>query len=232
MVEAFESASVDDLNQKFETGLNLIRSDIANDLFASAFEILGQLKPLANDELLSKSLASLFHELVGAEAHLTCNMALASSEYARAIELSPANASAQLKALSLLLEMGESKKAAEGYDKLFETWSQPLSSTPSDDFSQIDGEDAEYSDAMPSPTTSADIETPEKLAINRAWLLIHRATLWVTRDETGSYLPDAINKSLGDLELSLSDSGNFFSFFVCVCVSGRNFSRQITFRDM
>lgn len=97
------------MSATLELGLDLVRYDIVQESYAKAFETLESLQNCKTSVsgLHSRNTLSLYHELVGAHAHLCRDVFTAQKEYVYAIELMPKNLSAHLKLANALLDLGE-----------------------------------------------------------------------------------------------------------------------------
>lgn len=200
-----------------ESGADLVKFDMSHDNYVSAFQTLTDIgyASYAEEEKNSRimrSLASFFREMRGTQFHLLSNIGEAMSEYQLAVEINPANLSAHLKYNAILLESGEREKALSNYDSLLAIL-QKEEEESAKKSSEDHKSDDEYADARSSPSpvvpvVSLENEKKEVKVAYIAWVLLHRASLWISRDERGLYSADAFNKAKADLDNSLIQSAN------------------------
>ena len=55
--------------------------------------------------------------------------------------------------------------------------------------------------------STADVGSAAAAAATTAWILVHRASLWVTRDTSGGFRPDAVSKAMKDIDSAMSITG-------------------------
>lgn len=201
------------------SGLEVIRYDIVHEAITVALNNLHSIaesvstvqKDSSSHDQRTRSAISQYYELVGTEAHLKADLDAARAQYELALKNFPENVSCQLKLVSLLNDLGEQDAARVMLESSLAV--QTSTSAPPSPQREIErtGESLDesfYSDTVTGPPLStADDEDAavvgskvSQVAVQRAWCLIHRASLWIARDVHGSFQEDAIPKALADLE--------------------------------
>jgi len=161
----------------------------------------------------SDRLCSLHYEMLGFEQHLRCNLAGAVPLYTQALHYCPANVDARLKLANVYQERGDVSAARDTYSSMlqhFVALKSSLASLDADSTATAGGEDeADGAEAAASSTTAVDTTATNTaasnmLAIMKTWTLLHRVSVYLTRDETGAYPANAIEDSLTDVDAALS----------------------------
>lgn len=222
---------VENQNRYLESSLNLIQYELAHTAYNDAFALLHALsehvdevvavvtKDISSEGALDlvyrKDLLSTYFEFLGLEANLRSNIEDAAKHYKTGASFSERNTSVKLKLASLHLDLGEHEEAKQIFDHLLALWSEELetANTPTSTTTTDNEDDAIYADARSSPNTSLshgdkkNVPSKEEILFNRAWVYIHRASLFIARDAEGNYREDAIEKAISDLDNAIKDTG-------------------------
>lgn len=208
LLAVFNNIPVEEPDQIRAANLNIICADITNNAFTTAFKRLSEmskpelsendaienippigvyvdgikLSPLApyctpgsDTDLVGNHMASLQMELIGSEHHLKCQLNDAISAFRAALHFMPLNIDARLKLASSLLEDGDTAGATALYDELLHF------------------------------LESANVGTDnEYVSVLKVWTLLHRASIFVTRDTKGAFPENAISLALGDIDAVLA----------------------------
>jgi tetratricopeptide (TPR) repeat protein len=182
--------------------LRLASYNIANGTYSSGFQLVKEceanvlsLELLSNKDKVTPSsvhhavLLSLQMELYGTELHLKCNLNDSMLAYQRALVYNPLNFEASLKLASIHLEIGEFDDAEAMYATVL--------SQMNDESSAVD-------------TKEIDTSKKDNIMCDKAWVLLHRSSLWISRKEGGGYRPQACDKSIEDIDAVLNLTGNYF----------------------
>ena len=103
----------------------------------------------------------------------------------RAVALDPTNLDASLTQAIGHLEMVEVSKAESIYNAC-----QSVNKLLQNPSKNNGGKAAAAAAASSSRTSSSGMST----TVREAWVLVHRAAMWIAREDNGNFRPDAINK--------------------------------------
>lgn len=167
----------------------------------------------------SDRLMSLAFELKGSEYYLKFQPTLAIKAFKQALVYLPENIDARLKLANVYLETGHRDLATNIYDNIL-AFCDKLSSgsyTKTETKTEADAEaPAESADEAAvalqqeqQQEESSEVKMQEDAALNeyitrvRAWTLLHRPLVYLTRDDQGAYVAGAITLAMADIEAVL-----------------------------
>jgi tetratricopeptide (TPR) repeat protein len=193
--------------------VDLIKVDLISQEFVKAFAHITRARALlASQQLVDNtsndvvSTRALMDDLQGIEMHLRCNLTGALTHYITALkEISFGN-------LTTLRETAVAKEAEAGF-----TVDGVAAVATSEEHQQhaieivlrlasayIElGEKDKAEDLYEAVRLSTDVTAPANLAGLFPWVLIHRVTLHITRDELGNFPADGVDLAISDLEKAL-----------------------------
>jgi tetratricopeptide (TPR) repeat protein len=145
------------------------------------------------------SLHSLQFELVGFERHLRCQLTEAIAGYAQALRYLPCNVDARLKLANVYLEQGDVPESMDMYKTTLQAFVATKAALAREE-EGTEGTEAEAEGAEAPPGVSGK----EMLAIMKAWTLLHRVSVFVTRNDLGEYPPNAINDAMADVDAAIA----------------------------
>eukprot|EP01038_Epipyxis_sp_PR26KG_P007167 gene7167-9770_t len=202
--------------------IELICFDISKGDYALAFDTLSRLSDpntISTHEsfktLPGYSILSLHYELCGTEKQLrSCTkQAIEFYKYAIDCNLGINSISLLLKISSAYLEQGEKDEALRIFNSLLESPStvDTVDTPRIEDLSDVAAtlEGALSSHHISSKGISG-ISSSAYLLSNceKAWVYFHRSSVWLSRDEKGAYMADAVKLSLADLDEALQLSSD------------------------
>lgn len=133
---------------------------------------------------LDNMLYSLYYELVGFERHLRCNLTGAVDAYKQSLSYMPENIDVRLKLANAYVEMGDVGTAKLIFDEMVSFFNE-----------------------LSAITAGGGGKHTQIQLVLEAWTILHRAVIFVTRDELGNYQADAIEKAMKDVNQAISMSG-------------------------
>lgn len=192
------------------SALDLIKFDIVNSRFKSAFEILKTIQELQLDTkyTIPARITSLLYDFIASEAFLLYNIKKSIQYFKKAIELNKKNLDSHLKLFYLNCENPSStihylESEISKIQELFSTSSV---------------EDEEFSDALTSPSIDDMATIQGSIATN--WILLHNTFIYTIRNEAGKFyegsadsyssLLESVLKSTESYESLPSDSAQYY----------------------
>lgn len=211
--EEFKSVDRDELVKKWKTALKNVSTDklaagtaalelacydFSRNAFTKGFETvtaaleaLGQSvdSPVVYDASLDSTLSQLF-SLKGTESLLMRRDRVALKALKRAVAHGPENLDAHLTFALCRLEMVQVSEAESIYTECL---------AKNDEVGATEGS----SGCKTSRTSSSGLGA----LVRNAWVLVHRAAMWISREDDGNFRSGAIAKAMADIDASLKLTG-------------------------
>ncbi|KAJ1436684.1 hypothetical protein B484DRAFT_358615 [Ochromonadaceae sp. CCMP2298] len=142
-------------------------------------------------------LHSLQCELLGFELHLRCQLKGAIAGYAQALRYLPCNLDARLKLANVYLEQGDVAVAVDKYQVTLQAFVAIKSTLAKEEEAAGEGPEAEVQLAGVASKQAL-------LCIMKAWTLLHRVSVFVTRNDEGEYPANAIVDAMSDVDAAIA----------------------------
>lgn len=204
--ELATAAPADGAKAELKDIIDLIKIDLVAQEFNKAFahmeraNILLSSAHLADDKSSEVILAKAFlNDMSGIEMHLRCNLSAAITQYIAALQaISYGNLPDLLTAFGAG-DLKSDEPSPEEHQVLAIETVLRLSSA----FIEL-GDKTKAEELYSSVLAATDGTDSEKLRALHPWVLIHRVTLHITRDEFGNFSPTGVEDAVVDLEAALN----------------------------